>query len=460
MTSDPQHARVLRCDADDAEREDAIWKSSYVSNLPDSAFLYVEAGGTKDADGRTSPRSLRHFPYRDDTGKVDMVHVRDAIGRIPQSSIDPKLKSKLQEKARNLLHEGGTSRTDSIRLDAKKMTKTPQGGLKGPAAVSRVGVFRYRHADGTTVHEYRPAEEVFRADSLATLEDAPITDMHPAKMVDTTDFTKLSKGHVRDAKQDGMHVEATALIQDAGLAAAVLAGKRLELSCGYSCEFDPTPGLWNGQRYDGVQRNITYNHVALLPPGGSRQGATVALRFDACQDDSVMIFHFDGKDYDLATEEGRKGLAAAQAAVEATKTGGEKARADKAEGERDAALAELAPLKAERAKAVRTALEAQVRKLRGDADKDVKYDGLTDRDLRERCIGADKCKGRTDEYVGARFDSLVEAPVAETTVVDPVAAAAAASLGTPGGAGTVPVASVNPLTNAYKQPLAFSKDRK
>ena len=35
------------------------------NDLPDCAFAYIESGGKKDADGKTTPRSLRHFPIHD-----------------------------------------------------------------------------------------------------------------------------------------------------------------------------------------------------------------------------------------------------------------------------------------------------------------------------------------------------------------------------------------------------------
>lgn len=65
----------------------ATWTTAYINNLPDSAFAYIEEGGQKDDEGKTTPRSLRHFPYKDESGKIDADHVRDALGRIPQSSL-------------------------------------------------------------------------------------------------------------------------------------------------------------------------------------------------------------------------------------------------------------------------------------------------------------------------------------------------------------------------------------
>ena len=83
----------------------AVWSTSYKNNLPDSAFLYIEPGGKKDEDGKTAPRSLRHFPYKDSTGKIDIIHLRNAIARIPTASIPKGLKKPLQDKARRLLKD-------------------------------------------------------------------------------------------------------------------------------------------------------------------------------------------------------------------------------------------------------------------------------------------------------------------------------------------------------------------
>lgn len=54
------------------------------NDLPDSAFAYIEPGGSKDAEGKTTPRSLRHFPIH------DAAHVRNALARAPQSPFGDK----------------------------------------------------------------------------------------------------------------------------------------------------------------------------------------------------------------------------------------------------------------------------------------------------------------------------------------------------------------------------------
>jgi len=75
----------------------------YKNNLPDSAFLYIEAGGKKDSEGKTKPRSLRHFPYKDADGKVDRAHILNAIARIPQAKFLSRVqKDRMQARARGI----------------------------------------------------------------------------------------------------------------------------------------------------------------------------------------------------------------------------------------------------------------------------------------------------------------------------------------------------------------------
>ncbi len=86
----------------------AQWSRAFINELPDDAFLYIEPGGKKDEDGKTVPRSNRHFPFQDRNGDVDVPHLRNAIARIPQSTavgLTADGKEKLQERARRLLEE-------------------------------------------------------------------------------------------------------------------------------------------------------------------------------------------------------------------------------------------------------------------------------------------------------------------------------------------------------------------
>ena len=73
-------ADALRVQAGMLDLSDRAQMSTQsINDLPDSDFAYIEPGGTKDSSGKTTPRSLRHFPIH------DAAHVRNALSRAPQS---------------------------------------------------------------------------------------------------------------------------------------------------------------------------------------------------------------------------------------------------------------------------------------------------------------------------------------------------------------------------------------
>lgn len=68
--------------------------SQAINDLPDSAFAFVESGGMKDAQGKTTPRSKRHFPIHDEA------HARNALARAPQSPFGKMAMPKIMSAAR------------------------------------------------------------------------------------------------------------------------------------------------------------------------------------------------------------------------------------------------------------------------------------------------------------------------------------------------------------------------
>ncbi len=103
--------------------EKAKWSTAFINDLPDSAFLYIEPGGEKDDEGKTKPRSLRHFPYKDKDGTVDLPHLRNAIARIPQSSLDEGLKKKLQKRAQNMLEHMKEEKATKSEMSFEAVSK-------------------------------------------------------------------------------------------------------------------------------------------------------------------------------------------------------------------------------------------------------------------------------------------------------------------------------------------------
>lgn len=85
----------------------AEWTAAYINDLPDSSFAVIEAGGEKDADGKTTPRSLRHLPYKDANGKVDLAHLRNALARLPQTDLSGADRAKAERVLNAAAKEAG-----------------------------------------------------------------------------------------------------------------------------------------------------------------------------------------------------------------------------------------------------------------------------------------------------------------------------------------------------------------
>ena len=64
------------------------------NDLPDSAFAYIEPDGEKDSEGKTTPRSKRHFPIHDEA------HARNALARASQSPFGDKALPKIKAAAK------------------------------------------------------------------------------------------------------------------------------------------------------------------------------------------------------------------------------------------------------------------------------------------------------------------------------------------------------------------------
>lgn len=166
-------------------------------------------------------------------------------------------------------------RLDSIEIN--KTYFTSEGYLMDTPIVTTTGIFEYTNADGSKRRELRLPEYVFEPESLQSYKGKPIIVTHQAGVVNKENVgdeiigTILSEGI---AEND--HVKAQICIHDTD---AMRDSGLKELSLGYSLELDETPGEWNGQPYDAIQKNIRINHLALV--GTARAGSTAKLNIDS-----------------------------------------------------------------------------------------------------------------------------------------------------------------------------------
>ena len=144
-----------------------------------------------------------------------------------------------------------------------RAVKTDEGFIKDSPVIGRTGLLEYRNADGSVRIEYRPPEEAFNADSLASIASKPIAMGHKAMVTSKIAMAVRPIGAVLSAgRQDGDNIVADIVIYDE------LPADIRELSCGYTVDLDETPGVTpDGEHYDAVQRNIRYNHLAVVAKG-------------------------------------------------------------------------------------------------------------------------------------------------------------------------------------------------
>lgn len=176
--------------------------------------------------------------------------------------------------------------TRKYRLDAGSLVRKDaydvrdDGSVIVDASVTRVGVFEYVDPrTGKVTRELRPPEEVLDPASLKTLSLIPFTNDHPPEMVTLDNIRNYQKGTTgENVEVTDDHVYVKVAIQDQETISLANNGKT-QVSSGYFADVEETPGTWNGEPYDFVQRNIRYNHVALVDTG--RAGPSVSLRMDS-----------------------------------------------------------------------------------------------------------------------------------------------------------------------------------
>ena len=320
-------------------------------------------------------------------------------------------------------------RYDSVKF---KATIDENGFLVDTPVVARLGVQVYYTEGGRTVREFRPAEEVFKDESLASYQGKPMTLDHV--FVNSENAKEVVVGSVTGkAEPLGSSVVAPIVVYDNTAIQEAMAGNAKELSVGYSAILDETPG-WGDpitgeyvlksdgdqfdapegwQEFDAIQRDIKVNHLAMVYRG---RAGIAKLNMDGEQENpyttdvdinkedkqEMIKIKLDGaKEFDVAPE--------IASHIEALN-----AKADTAIAERDALKAKVDAMPAE--------IEAAVAKAKADADAlaalvavaaeaGVKADGLDAKGIKVSYVkeisGLDVSE-KSDAYIDAAFDIAKE----------------------------------------------------
>ena len=364
-----------------------------------------------------------------------------------------------------------TKRFDNIDRSEWMTTpfeRTAEGFLKGRAIVTCAGVFTYKRADGTIQRELRLPEEVFAPETLESLKLKPMTLNHPMELVTSNNADELQVGSLGDNPSrttqeldrngkpngwkemtDGLNCAIDMIITKEEAINEVINGKQ-GLSMGYICDLEETSGTWCGVEYDFIQRNIRYNHCAIVDVGRAGDNAKIDLRLDsedAVLEDILLVtkkdggtkmkkIKLDGIEYEaeesvikaLNSEKTRADNAEAELAkfkedsakelsVMTANCDTQKERADKAEEE----LATLKENSMDKTK-LDEAVNAKLELLRNAEKAGVELKGdESDSDIKKAVILKMFPKANLDEkddtYIQARYDGALEAlsDVADST---------------------------------------------
>jgi hypothetical protein len=311
-------------------------------------------------------------------------------------------------------------RYDSIQLPSARIDA--DGFLHDSPILTRTGVFEYRNPDGSMRREYRPPEEVFRADSLATYKGKPITIRHPTEgEVNSRNAKRLMVGTiVSEGRQDGNNV-----LGDIVIHTPESMGKSRELSLGYRLDVVEEAGTTpEGEPYTHVQRNIVINHLSVVER--ARAGPVARLNMDGneiLEDESEGNKHMakirlDGIEYEAA-QEVINALEKANTRADESKIhkGKLQTNLDTVTAERDSLKVkvesfpgELEKVRKDAADTLKDAVKNRVELIdTAKAFKVDKTDEMTDKDIKVAVIkavhgDAFDVAGKSDDYINAAFD--------------------------------------------------------
>ncbi len=346
---------------------------------------------------------------------------------------------------------------DFVDIQSENLDFQDSGLLNVVANVTRTGVFVYSRfnvntGELETIRQLRHPEDV--EESMQTLQGIPVTNNHPEEMLTvetvkplvvgmTSDRPKMIELPIEYDSKDSVkekYVQQAFTIFDSDTIDDIRKGKH-EVSLGYTLELKDESGVWNGEKYDCIQKNIRYNHLSLV--NQARGGVDCRIQMDGKEinldgvtldevlsnnqsiGDDMKVINIDGTEYDEAKVKAlistvstkSEELAKLQATMDEMSA---KLDAVEEDAKKKATQKQEATDAADFTAAVkaRVALEKKASKVLGD---DVALDGLSDRELKVKVISETtetSMDEKSDAYVDARYDMAVESAVEKKINMD------------------------------------------
>jgi uncharacterized protein len=126
---------------------------------------------------------------------------------------------------------------------------------------------------GKTYMLYRDLAELKAATN--TYENKPLMADHIAVSAEQP-YKHYIAGVVSNVRVSDPYLMADIAVWNKEDIAKIQSGEKAEISCGYRYRADMTPGEFRGEKYDGVMRDLTCNHIALVSAGRCGPDVTAA----------------------------------------------------------------------------------------------------------------------------------------------------------------------------------------
>lgn len=149
--------------------------------------------------------------------------------------------------------------------------------------ITKVGVFPYLGReigapDADRIYQvYRPQEELERPETIASANLVPWIDEHEFLGKDGTPPEKKGvQGTTGETARFDYPYIRNSIRAYSGFMQNLIDRGKVELSPSYRCRYEFTEGVFDGARYDAIQRDIRFNHLASVKEG--RTGPDVAVQ--------------------------------------------------------------------------------------------------------------------------------------------------------------------------------------
>jgi hypothetical protein len=232
----------------------------------------------------------------------------------PQKQAEAIAESKARDEDLGNISRNDTTPESETTKSSRSYDDNGWPEIKGNP-ISKVGVFPYSgiqiDPDGSLgltpdkiymVH--RPASELADPDTIKSFKLLPFTDGHAMLGSEADDLMPAEEKGVEGVTGEDVYFDHPYLRANLKIFSEN-AHRRIEdgikdISIGYRCEYEPKSGIYEGEHYDFVQRNLRGNHVANVEEGRSGRDVAVLDR---------LRFTFDSKDItmpDMKKPEGKE----------------------------------------------------------------------------------------------------------------------------------------------------------